>query len=85
MLEQAKQILEGWTNTIIKKDNVEEVARVRMMICNNCVYQSENAKKVSNYTSIRPDIHCTECGCPLISKTRSLATSCPKEKWKAIE
>lgn len=81
---EIKPIIEGWKNTVFKKPDVEEVATARMEICNKCVKQSVNAKAISGYSSVRPDIHCVECGCPLMSKTRALSASCPLNKWNAV-
>ena len=83
MLEKAKQIAEGWKNTLIKDDGVETIAKKRLAICSSCEFNSDIAKKISNYTSVRPDVHCIDCGCPLISKTRCTSCDCPKGKWKA--
>ena len=33
---------------------------------------------------IRPDIHCTHCGCTLSAKTACLSCECPVGRWKAI-
>jgi len=33
---------------------------------------------------MRPDNHCTDCGCTLAAKTKCLSCECPKGKWKAI-
>jgi hypothetical protein len=80
---EIKPIIEGWANTLFKKDDVETIAAERMEICNSCVKQSVNAKAIAGYHSVRPDVHCVECGCPLVSKTRALSSSCPLNKWKA--
>lgn len=82
-----KEIFEGWRNKIIPpedlKDAIEKVAGERRSICDTCPSQSENAKK-NGYKTIRFDVHCTECGCPLAAKTRSLSSSCPLGKWPAV-
>ena len=83
MLEKAKQIAEGWTNTIVKKDEVEEVASRRLAICADCPHHSNNAKTLKGYKSVRVDDHCTKCGCPLMSKTRCTSCECPEKKWLA--
>jgi predicted Zn-ribbon and HTH transcriptional regulator len=79
------KIYEGWKNHLIpaedQKELIKEVSQTRMDICNACDLQSSNRK---NYLTVRPDVHCTDCGCTLITKTKSLASSCPKLKWTAI-
>lgn len=74
-----RQIAEGWKNTVIKNEDVEKVANARLLICRDCEKHSSKNK------TIRPDEHCTECGCPLISKTRCMTCECPLKKWKAHE
>lgn len=36
------------------------------------------------YKSLRPDVHCTHCGCTLSAKTRCLSCSCPINLWKEV-
>jgi hypothetical protein len=33
---------------------------------------------------VRPDEHCTNCGCTLAAKTRCLSCECPLKKWMAV-
>lgn len=77
-----KEIMSGWKHTILPTEKVEELAKIRLQICQECPYHSTNAKK-GGYTSIRPDDHCTQCGCPLLSKTRCPKCECPEKKWLA--
>lgn len=71
-----REIAEGWANNILRLDQVVEgVADERMKICTECVHISTKHK------TNRPDVHCTECGCTLAAKTRSLTSSCPIGKW----
>ena len=65
------------------KEQIESVSAERMSICHTCPQYSENKKK-DGHRIIRPDIHCTNCGCTLSAKTRCLSCSCPKDLWKAI-
>ncbi len=79
------KIYEGWKNHLIPdKDQIDlinEVSKERLDICNECEFHSSNKK---DYKTLRPDAHCTDCECTLIIKTKSLTSSCPKLKWKAI-
>jgi hypothetical protein len=52
-----------------------------MEICNTCEHHSSNKE---NYKSLRVDKHCTICGCPLATKTKSLGTNCPINKWDTV-
>lgn len=82
-----KQIIEGWRNDLIPpenlKDIIKQVSEERLEICNACPYNSTLAKE-NGYKTIRLDYHCTSCGCPLRSKTKSLSSSCPLSKWEAF-
>lgn len=83
MITRLSQIKEGWRNKLFPpekiKDLIEEVSLERMKVCQDCPLIS--TKHVS---SIRPDVHCTDCGCTLSAKTRCLSCACPKGKWEAI-
>jgi hypothetical protein len=62
-----KEIIEGWGNYIFPDPEVEKIAKERALICSECP---------NNKLGI-----CSECGCPLISKTRSINSKCPINKW----
>jgi len=66
-----KEIKDGWLNTIIKNDEVENIAYERLSICESCEFKVE----IFGFTL------CGECHCPLIAKTRSMDSKCPKNKW----
>ena len=78
------QILEGITNSIFKKEDVEAVAEYRMFVCKNCNLYDESGEGC-----MVPGTHpcCNEklggCGCSLSLKTRALSSDCPLKKWKA--
>jgi hypothetical protein len=78
------QILEGITNSIFKKEDVEEIAQHRMQICNECELldvQGEGCMVLGTEPC------CNEkkggCGCSLSLKTRALSSECPLGKWTA--
>ena len=83
---ELSKILEGWRNNILpsheKKALIESVKNERMGICSLCEYNSANTGK----TYLRPDVHCTDCKCPLSSKTACLSCQCPLSppKWEAL-
>ena len=77
-----KGILEGSWNSILVKDSIEKVAKYRMDICLNCPYNSNAAKRNAGYKTVRPDLHCIQCGCDLHLKTRCLSCACPLKKWE---
>lgn len=76
------QIYEGWKNNLFPakdmKDYIKQVGDERMAICEGCDLIS------TKHTTVRPDVHCTECGCTLAAKTKCLSCACPLNKWKAV-
>jgi hypothetical protein len=75
------QILEGIKNRIFTKEHIEEIAKNRLVICNDCDFIGK-----SNIACIVPGTApcCSKCGCCLELKTRSLSSDCPEGKWNAI-
>ena len=65
-----KQILEGVTNTVFKKQFVETVAEFRKKICDDC--------KENNGHCLVPGTGpcCGACGCSLTFKLRSMSSAC---------
>lgn len=74
---KTKQIAEGWANYLFNRQN--DISQERMGFCNECEHIS------TKHESNRPDVHCTECGCTLAAKTRSLDSECPIGLWKAVK
>lgn len=76
------QIYEGWRNKLVPpaelKEQIGKVAEERIAICEGCEWHSKN------HESVRPDAHCTHCGCTLSAKTKCLSCSCPINKWAAV-
>jgi hypothetical protein len=79
------QILEGIRNSVFKNEDVEEVARHRMIICKSCPLFDEKGEGCM-VPGTQPC--CNEqkggCGCSLNWKTKSLSSECPKGLWKAL-
>ena len=77
-----QQIIEGWGNHLMPRKElelvIEQTSQERMEICNNCEHISTKHK------TLRPDVHCTNCGCTLSAKTKCLSCNCPLNKWKAV-
>lgn len=82
MKMKINEIYEGWRNNLFPPAKlaqlIETTSATRIDVCNNCEFHSKNHK------SVRPDAHCTNCGCPLSAKTKCLSCNCPLMKWKAI-
>ena len=58
-----KQIYEGWKNHVMpakgSKKYIDMISKIRMEVCEACEFHSKNGK------SMRPDVHCMNCGCTL--------------------
>jgi hypothetical protein len=78
--------MEGWAHNLTPKQllnqQVIDVSTERMSICNSCEEHSSNKK---DYKTIRPDAHCTNCGCTLAAKTKCLTCECPLRKWMSAQ
>ena len=76
------QIYEGWKNNLFPEEKlkaqIDQVSAERMAICNDCKFHSKN------YKNVRPDAHCTNCGCTLSAKTKCLSCACPLNKWSPV-
>jgi hypothetical protein len=76
------KIYEGWRNNLFPpsaiKTLIQQTSRQRLNICKNCPHHSKFHK------TMRPDAHCTHCGCTLAAKTKCLSCSCPIGKWKEV-
>lgn len=92
------QIAEGWRNHLSPKNKeamfIAEVSRQRMCICKCCAHHSKHhtfaRQGEGGKVKLRQWLlkwlwsYCTECGCPLISKTKCLSCECPIGKWWAV-
>lgn len=78
------QIIEGISNSIFKKEDIEEIADQRNIICTACQLYTHNDKgcMVAGTTPCC-DQRQGGCGCSLKFKLRSLSSECPLGKWKA--
>lgn len=79
------QIIEGITNSIFKKEDVEEIAKHRMSICKICTYYTteDSGCMVAGTTPCCNKI-LGGCGCSLEFKTRSLSSDCPVGLWNKV-
>jgi hypothetical protein len=65
---------------VFKQEHVEEIAFFRNEICRFCEYVDPVGNKCA-VPGTQPC--CSECGCSLKFKVRSLSSECPKGFWKA--
>jgi hypothetical protein len=78
------QILEGVTNSIFKREDVEEIAQQRMHVCISCsLYDEQGEGCFVSGTQPCCNQNMGGCGCSLSLKTRALSSDCPLGKWKA--
>lgn len=80
------QIIEGITNSIFKKEDVEAIAEERLNICRSCPSKLFNDKDDSVSCIVPGTGPCCDlskggCGCSLGFKTRSMSAYCELEHW----
>lgn len=78
------KILEGITNSIFKREDVEHIAQERLKICrsNKCGYHDPHG--TSEAAVVKGAESCGSCGCKLSWKTRALSDACPEDYWEAV-
>jgi hypothetical protein len=85
-----KEIIEGWKNNAIPNKQVDAVAIERAKICSECDKPKLLPKFIFNSITRKledtgmSEYKCSECGCPLAAKCRSLQSQCPLDKWFKI-
>lgn len=81
-MSKLQEMYEGWKNLLVPdselKPYIEKIAKKRLAICSTCEFDSS-----IHASKLRLDRHCTNCGCTLAAKTRSLMSACPVGKWDA--
>ena len=75
--ENRGKILSGIKNLLLKDKYIEQIALDRKAICDACEHISKECAGLITEC-------CSVCGCSLKFKTRSLESSCPKDKWPSI-
>lgn len=78
--KQKGNILEGITNSIFTRQDVEIIAEQRMTVCEGCEHLDTKGDHCL-VPGTKPC--CAKCGCKLSFKTRSLSSECPVGKWAA--
>jgi len=58
--------LDGWANILIRKNDIEQLARRQIAACDACEHQR--------------GMTCGLCGCRLIAKTRERDANCPDSR-----
>lgn len=75
--QNKRAILEGVANSLIKSKAVEEVAKLRLGVCDECPHKSTDCAAMIKTC-------CSVCGCSLEFKSHSMQSSCPKNHWPAV-
>ncbi len=75
------KIAEGIKNNIFKKEHYEAVATDRFQVCIKC---SLFDAKGDDCLAPGTQPCCSDCGCSLAFKVRSLSSECPKGYWSAL-
>lgn len=76
-MSKIKGIVEAVKNNIIKDDNIEELAKQRINICET---SGEDGGYCENHSQTSVPF-CRDCGCPLFMRTKSTKYGCPIGKW----
>jgi len=81
IFKNGDKIAAGILNSVFKKEHVEAVATDRFAICIKC-----NLFDAKGDNCLAPGTQpcCSDCGCSLSFKTRSLSSECPKGLWDAV-
>ena len=79
--DNRSKIMEGITNTVFIRKEVERIADQRMRTCNVCPHQDKTGE-----TCIVPGTApcCKLCGCSLKLKIRALSAACDDNRWPAV-
>jgi hypothetical protein len=81
IFKNADKIVEGIKNNIFKKEHIEAVATDRFQVCIKCsLFDAVGTHCIAPGT--QPC--CSDCGCSLAFKVRSLSSNCPKGYWDAL-
>ena len=69
MINELKEIIDGWKNLVISNSATEELSIKRYKICLDCPSINRNNKR------------CKICNCYLPASVRAKNKKCPKGKW----
>ena len=75
------QITEGIKNNMFKKEHIEAVVTERWKVCIHC---SLFDAKGDDCLAPGTQPCCSDCGCSLAFKMRSLSSECPKGYWQSL-
>ncbi len=84
MVQTFNHTVNGWKNYLFPNSRVERITYQRAKICANCnkaVYGSYEKLMKDRTLKMVKGMKCSECGCPLSTKLRSVNETCPLKKW----
>jgi len=75
------KIAEGIKNNMFKKEHIEAIFTDRYQICAKCPLLD-----LEGTSCLAPGTQpcCSDCGCSLDFKLRSLSSECPKGNWPTV-
>ncbi len=79
-----KNIIDGFSNLAFPNEEVEAIAMTRADICAACPSATKMGVYsviADNRTKVIQGMKCSECGCNLSAKVRSVNDTCPLGKW----
>ena len=76
--EHKLNILKGATNNFVRTKVIEDIAKTRLEICNNCSSKSTDCAPLIKSC-------CSICGCSLAWKSRVPEEACPDNKWPSLK
>jgi hypothetical protein len=84
-----RDIAQGWVNFIIQPDDLKELGRTRLEICDSCPHKKQmnslGAMLVGAINEQGSTYLCGLCGCPLAAKSVSSGSECPLGKWPTLD
>jgi hypothetical protein len=80
---QISNILEGWTNFMVKSEVTEHLAGERAKHCSVCPHAKDRMllSFLNDELKEIQGMGCNICGCPISAKIRSINEKCPLGLW----
>lgn len=90
IIKNKDAIFEGIKNSLITKEDVEEIATERKVICDKCPIKGIGPLNTEICDNTKSGVHIKTnqvtlgCGCFLHLKQRSMGSFCPLGKWDKL-
>ena len=79
-MQKIKEIYQGFKNSIFKVEEIELLAKKRLVFCRSCSFNINN-KCSKNKCEIIDNKEICGCNCYINKKVRSPKSKCPKGNW----